>query len=308
MRAVSSLLLLIAPVPAWMAQTAVTVQYGNLPGVATYSNGYVLSWDSPQYTQFTLFGRNGKPAFSLPERVGDSSPIMWAVDSDGMIAAAYGLAHSREGRIDLLDLTGNITSTINTGCYIPLQIVFAPNHTIWTASFKPANKDSHDFDVLHHYARSGQELGTALPWSRTGAALEHPVVGTLLGGQLLFIANDRIGWNATLHTGPRTWVEVSLSGDLLGQYTLKTTDGLALFPVTMTADGNVYARITGKVPSARFAVLDRSKGVWQKVIGDPPGALIGSEGNNLVFSNLGGASTTLTFTPSSSLRIEERQP
>ena len=39
---------------------------------------------------------------------------MWDVDSDGVIAAAYELPQSQEGRIDLLDLTGNITSTINT--------------------------------------------------------------------------------------------------------------------------------------------------------------------------------------------------
>jgi hypothetical protein len=307
MRAVSSLLLFLALVPAYIAQTPLTAQYENLPSVAVYSNGYLLSWDSPQYAQFTLYGRNGKPAFSLPEQMDASSSVMWAVDSDGVVAAAYGLPHSKEGRIDLLDLTGNITSTIDTGSYIPLQIVFAPDHTIWTASFNAANKGAEDFNVLHHYARSSEELGEALSWSQTGGDLKHPVVGTLFGGQLLFVANDRIGWNATLHPGPRTWVEISLSGDLLGQYTLKTTDGLALFPVAMTADGNVYARIV-KFQSARFAVLDRSKGVWQKMVGDPQGALIGSERNNLVFSNRDGASTTLTFTPSSSLRVEEPQP
>lgn len=36
----------------------------------------------------------------------------------------------------------------------------------------------------------------------------------------------------------------------------------------MTAGGNVYARIA-KFRPARFAVLDRSKEVWQKVVGDP---------------------------------------
>jgi len=306
MRAVSSLLLFLALVPACVAQTPVTAQYENLPGVAVYSNGYLLSWDSPQYTQVTLYGRDGKPAFSAPEQIGDSSPVMWAVDSDGLVAGAYTPNRLMEGRIDLLDSFGNVTHTINTGLYIPQQLVFAPDHTIWTGGYNAANRGTQDFNVLHHYARTGEELGQALPWSQISGDFRHPVIGTLLGGQLLYVANDRIGWNAALHPGSRTWIEVSFSGVFLGKYDLKTADGLSLFPVAMTASGNAYAMIF-KSHSARFAVLDRSKRVWQKVVGDPSGALIGSEGDNLVFSNLDGARTTLKFVPSGSLRVEEPQ-
>ncbi len=306
MRAVSSLFLSLALVPACVAHAPVTAQYENLPVGALYSNGYLLSWDNPDYTQFTLYGRNAKPAFSAPERMEDSSSVMWAVDSDGVVAGAYRPPHLREGRIDLLDLTGNVIGIINTGSYIPQQLVFAPDHTIWTASYNAENDGAQDFSVLHHYARTGEELGQALSWSQIASDLRHPVIDSIRGGQLLYISNDRIGWNATLHLGPRTWVEVSFSGVLLGKYELKTTDGLSLWPVAMTAGGKVYARIF-KSHSARFAVLDRSKGIWQKVVGDPGGALIGSEGDKLVFSNLDGARTTLTFAPSGSLRVEEPQ-
>ncbi len=306
MRAGSSLLLSLALVPACVAQTPVTTQYENLPGVALYSNGYLLSWDSPQYTQFTLYGRDAKPAFSVPERMDDSSTVTWAVDSDGVVAGAYRPRHLMEGRIDLLDLFGNVTRTINTGSYIPQQVVFAPDHTIWTASYNARNDDGQDFNVLHHYARTGEELGQALSWSQTGGDFKPPVIESPRGLQLLYIANDRIGWNEALHRGSRTWVEVSFSGVLLGKYDLKTTDGLSLWPVAMTADGNVYAMIF-KFHSARFAVLDRSKGIWQKVVGDPSGVLIGSEGDNLVFSTLDGAWATLKFAPSGSLRVEEPQ-
>ncbi len=306
MRAVSSLLLSFALVTACVAQPPVTAKYENLPGVAFYRNGYLLSWDSPQYTEVTLYGRDAKPAFSAPERAGDSSFIMWTVDSDGAVAGAYRSPHMIEGRIELLDLTGHLTRTIDTGSYIPQQVVFAPDHTIWTDGYNAGNDGTQDFNVLHHYARNGTELGQALSWSQIAGDLKHPVIESILGSQLLYIANDRIGWNATLHPGARTWIEVNFSAVLLGKYELKTTDGLSLMAVAMTASGNVYAKIF-KSHSARFAVLDRSKGIWRKVAGDPGGVLIGSEGDNLVFSTLDRAWTTLTFAPSGSLRVEERQ-
>ncbi len=305
MRAGWPLLLSLALVPACVAQMPVTTQYENLPGVALYSNGYLLSWDSPHYTQFTLYGRNAKPAFSAPDRTDDSS-VTWAVDSDGVVACAYRLPHLREGRIDLLNLTGNVTGIIDTGSYIPQQVAFAPDHTIWTASYNARNDRAQDFNVLHHYARTGEELGQSLSWTQIAGDLKAPVIESPRGLQLLYIANDRIGWNEVLHRGSRTWIEVSFSGVLLGKYDLKTTDGLSLMPVAMTATGNTYAMIF-KSDSARFAVLDRSKEVWQKVVGDPGGVLIGSEGDNLVFSNLDGAWTTLKFAPSGSLRVEEPQ-
>ena len=306
MRAAFSLLLSFALIAVCVAQTRVTARYENLPGIAVYSNGYLLSWDSPQYTHVTLYGRDAKPAFSAPERTDNSSFVMWAVDSDGVVAGAYRPPHLMEGRIDLFDLTGHVTRTINTGSYIPQQVVFAPDHTIWTLAYNAENDGSQDFNALHHYARSGEELGQSFSWSQIARDLKHPVIETIRGSQLLYVASDRIGWNATLHPGARTWIEVSFSGALLGKYELKTTDGLSLMSVAMTASGNAYAKIF-KSPSARFAVLDRSKGVWLEVVGDPGGVLIGSEGDNLVFSTLDGAWTTLTFAPSSSLRVEEPQ-
>lgn len=127
------------------------------------------------------------------------------------------------------------------------------------------------------------------------------------GGQLLYPANDRIGWNAALHPGHRTWIEVSFSGALLAKYDLKTSDGTALWAVAMTASGNVYARIVSKNPNLRGLVtLDRSQGVWRRVTGYPSGALIGSDGDNLVFSNWDENSTTLQFVPSGAIAATTR--
>ncbi len=275
----------------------------NLPGVSLYSHGYLLSWDSPWYAQFTLYGPDAKPAFSAPNRT-DSYQVSWAADSDGVEAAAYSPNHVREGHIDLLDHTGVVISTINTGSYIPQQVAFAPDHTVWAACFNAERQPGQDFNVLHHYARTGEELGQALSYAQIGGDLKHPVIENPRGLQFLYTANDRIGWNEALHTGSRTWVEVSFSGELLGKYELKTPDGLSVMPLTMTASGNVYAMIFKPRGEARFAVLNREKGVWEKVVGDPAGLLIGSEGDNLVFMQLAGAKATLKFTPSASLQVD----
>lgn len=309
MRSVAWLLLSLALVPACVAQTSVTAQYGNLPGVAIYNNGYLLSWNSPEYTQVTLYGPNAKPAFSSAERKDDSSLVMWAVDSDGVVAGAYQPRGLMEGRIDLLDSMGNVTGTINTGSYVPCQVVFAPDHTLWTAGYKTENGRTQDFNVLHHYTRTGGDLGQALPWSQISGDFKHPVIGIIPGGQLLYVAHDRIGWNAALHPGARTWIEVSFSGELLGEYDLKTTGGLSLWPLAMTVNGSVYARIASRDYhfNGLLTTLDRSTRVWQKLTGNPRGVLIGSDRDDLVFANRNGASTTLKFVPSGSLRVEEPQ-
>lgn len=305
-RAAFPLLIGLASVTLCAGQTLATAQYEDLPGVPIYNNGYLLSWDSPQYTQVTLYGRDAKLAYSVPERK-DSYTVTWAVDSDGVVAGAYEAHRLMEGRIDLLDSFGNVTRTINTGSYIPQQVVFAPDHTIWTAGYNAGNDGTQDFDVLHHYARTGKELGQALPWSLISGDFEHPVIEIMRGGQLLYVANDRIGWNAALHPGPRTWIEVSFSGVLLGKYDLKTTSGLPLWPLAMTANGGVYARITSKdFHFSGLATLDRSQGVWQKLTGYL-GVPIGSDGDNLVFCKQNGAWTTLQFVPSGGLRSEALQ-
>jgi hypothetical protein len=305
MRALQSLLFLLCFVPACVAQAPAPSQYEGLPGVAIYSNGYLLSWD-PQYTELAVYGRDAKQAFSTPDRTGDSTLMMWAVDSDGVVAGGYRARQVAEGRIDLRDRVGNLIGSIDTGSYIPQQVAFAPDHTIWAVCYLAGQGGTQDFKVLHHYARSGEELGQALSWSELGGDLKHPVIENIRGSQLLYVSNDRIGWNAALHPGSRTWIEVSFSGDLLGKYDVRTADGLAVWPSAMTASGNVYARIS-RPRRSRFAVLDRSKGVWQEVAGNPGGLLLGSEGDNLVFAQIQGSSATLNFTASSSLRAEAPQ-
>lgn len=309
MRAVLPLLLGLVSVSVGAGQNRVAVEYKDLPGVAIYNNGYLLSWDSPQYTSVSLYDRDGKLAFIVPERKDDSSDIMWAVDSDGVVAGAYVRGRPSQGYIDLLDPFGNIASTINTGSYTPRQVAFAPDHTLWTVGYNGKTFGTDDFNVLHHYARTGEELGQELPWSQISGDVQHPGVDAIRGGQLLYVAKDRIGWNAALHfRSPRTWVEVSFSGTVLGKYNLTMSGARYLWPVAMTADGNVYARFANRDGQLiGYATLDRSQGIWRKVSGNPVGIPIGSDGDNVAFLKRDPPSATLQLISSGGLPLEAIQ-
>ena len=71
---------------------------------------------------------------------------MWAVDS--VVARANRSRESMEGRIDLLDLTSDVTRTIHTGSYTPQQVAFAPDNTIWTAGYNAGNDEGRDFGTI----------------------------------------------------------------------------------------------------------------------------------------------------------------
>jgi len=305
MRPALSPLLSLSFVILCAAQTPVTAQYEGLPGVALYQNGYLLSWDNPKFSQVTVYGRDTQAAYSLAEHRDGTFNAAWAVDSDGVAAVAYNTRETWEGRLDLLDLTGKLTRTINTGSYIPRHVVFAPDHTIWTVGFLDRGLD---FNVLHHYARTGEELGQALLWSQI--ASEHnsyTALQSIHGGRWLYAANDRIGFLSQSHYGHSTWIEVSFSGVLLGKYDLGTGQQLSYRPVAMTAAGTLYAAIYNEKGFEGYAVLDRPSDAWRTIAASPEGKIIGSDGKNVVFCQRDGATTFLQFVPSASLRFDGPQ-
>src|SRR6185437_11990721 len=148
----------------------------------------------------------------------------------------------------------------------------------------------------------------ALPWSQiAGDYNSYTALQPIIGGRWFYAGNDRLGFEPRLHYGRGTWVEVSFSGVLLGKYDLGGLGEPYHDPVAMTADGSVYAAIYKDDRFDGWATLDRSKQAWHKVSGYPKGRIIGSDGENLVFSKRDGAWTILQFVPSDSLRFEKVQ-
>jgi hypothetical protein len=314
MRVAALLLLVLTLVIPCAGQAAATVPYESLPGVALYSNGYLLSWNNPKFTEITFYGRDAQPIYSVKEDKRGIYPVAWAVDSDGLAAGVYERRPVWEGCIELRNSTGKLIRTIDTGTYIPQHVVFVQDHTLWTIGYIAGNDGTKgDFNVLHHYARTGQELGEGLPWSQiAGDHNSYTALQPIIGGRWMYAANDRIGFRASLYHGRGTWIEIGLSGALLGKYDLRKygqdENGEPYYePVAMTADGSVYAAIYKDDRFDGWATLDRTKDAWHKVTGYPKGRIIGSDGDSLVFSKGDGAWTVLQFVASGSLRVEKVQ-
>ena len=99
------------------------------------------------------------------------------------------------------------------------------------------------------------------------------------------VAKDRVG--AFLHTGATPanleWVELDLSGNLIGRWNLDSR--MRLQGMAFTDSGNLYASLfqEGKLT---LRVLNRKTGGFDAVDFDVPsglGHLLGADGDNLVF-------------------------
>ena len=295
-------------------QTPSVGYYEAVPRPAHYANGHLFNWSE---RQITFYRPDTQPPYSIRQQGERAFTLSWAVDSDGEAARVYTEAVRAnevyslpEGRIDLFDPTGKLALTIKTGSYWPQGVSFAPDHSIWTLGYNReainAVRDGKEntFDVLHHYARTGEELGQMLPGAQIATEDNSGgLVRSVIGGRRLFAAGDRLGFVAD----PHTWIEVSFAGVLLGKHDLGSFPELAYYPMAMTLGGRTYASIYKEGEFDGWATLDCSTHSWRKVTGYPKGWLIGSDGDNVVFSKEVGAWTVLQSVPSGSLGLEAVQ-
>lgn len=287
-------------------QTGNETQFEDTLAMPLYEAGYVLNWDAPRYSTFTLYGPDTKAVYSLPNtQAAGALCLAWAMDADGAGARAY---HDREqqGRIDVLDVSGKVTRTITTGSYEPTHVTFAPDHSIWTVGFVDHYEEQSDFNVVRHYSRTGEQLSEAVPWSEIAADHNaYTALQPIIGGRRLFAASDRIGFISEASPGNAKWIEVSYAGRLLAQYDLGLPDGKFFVPAAMTASGNVYAKLYKDQHFTGYGFLDKSNGARRMVSGCPKGWLIGTNGDDLVFAQHVTAWTVLHKVASSAVSVRE---
>ena len=102
------------------AQAPPMIQFQDFLRDPVFKGGYVLNWDSPLYTKLSLYGPDAKLVYSLPDAGSDGTAhvhIAWDTDKDGTAASIYHVNGQAYGRIDLLDASGHVTVSINTGAY-----------------------------------------------------------------------------------------------------------------------------------------------------------------------------------------------
>lgn len=305
MRVHSTLLAFVAVVSCW-AQTPADPQYNGSPLVTSYAGGYFINWDySPEpHGSVVVYGPGAKRLYSDPLGGSDNSYYPeWAVDSDGVAVRSITSHHYR---IELLDRVGKPTLTIDPGLYIVTNITFGPDHTIWTLGYEFSYESQEkQFNIIRHYSRTGEKLGQFADWAQIpGFDNSYPRIAPLTGGQRLYAAQDRLGFQAQVEKGRGTWIEVSYDGKLLGTYDLGVYAKLRYVPAVMTPDGDVYARIRKDRDVFEYARLDRSQKTWMKLSGYPKGSLIGADNDKLIFAQFDGLTTVLHPAQAKSLTLE----
>lgn len=109
------------------------------------------------------------------------------------------------------------------------------------------------------------------------------VVGPFVGHWRLRAAKDRLGAAFYVGAFQQAWVELTLGGEFIGQWTYSETRDEGVTPSAFDANGILYGErwIGGK--RAGISVFDRSTGVWKPFSPALNGHLLGADGTHLVY-------------------------
>jgi hypothetical protein len=268
----------ILMVPAFAGSSNDTIVQGDLYPlniVPTYDHGYLGVYEEGGVS---IYKPDGSLAMKV-SREADSFVDNVDIDVDGSVAAA--ISRFPGGTIAIFNPDGSLMRKITTSPYIPSQLSFAHDHSIWViGSVHPKSVDEQpDFALLRHYAQSGELLGEFFPRSMLGESVSWNQQN--IGLWRIRVAKDRIGIVLVRHApaGQYFWIEADLDGQEIGHWEVPR----GKHPAALTVDGRVYAAGGG------LSVLDHATGTWTPV---PATALnenlLGADGNSLVYATRSG--------------------
>jgi hypothetical protein len=282
-------LLLLFMSGAAVAQVHDVYYQGNLAPLnttPTFDHGYLVVYDWEN--RVDVFAPDGTLMYSVAAKVPGSAKAgieNGAVDSDGTMAAAVrGVSATGRpggGGIALFDRTGAQIGFIDTGNYLPTQVAFGPDHSVWTIGWLGNDPSlTADYPTLRNYRQSGTEVGEFLPRASFPHAKDiargEPLILPMLGGWGLRVSNERV--EAVLHRA-NLWVQTDLKGQETGRWNTASNLPNGRRPDALTQDGRAWYS-----DPHYLRVFDRSAGVWREVPFDlPKGNLLGADGNSLVF-------------------------
>lgn len=265
--------------------TDVPTMGGPSPG---FYNGYLFRVDP--YDHIQLFSPEGRflTRFNVQDH-GDERGYVGsvAVDSDGTIAIGWGTRYGPTG-IEIRDAKGDLIRSIDTGLFFPDDVDFAADHSLWAFGWQRVAPHSQvharEFAMLRHYAPDGKEIHAFLPRSKFPKGLEPGT--SQVQERRIYVMPGFIGLMAfSGNTGnQQEWVEVDLTGNIRGRWRF---DGMSSPSVSLTSDGNVYAkRRDPKTGWDKIVVrLDRETSTWKVVPVAADGELYGSDGDQLIFGS-----------------------
>jgi hypothetical protein len=294
LRVFASFSLLFAALGAAQSPSEITFEgLGASNPAPTFDHGYVAAWDLLHVHSVSLYNPEGRKMFelsslTLPDGTTTPAPISVAVDTDGTSAMVYWVEHDPRTGIALLDDRGHQLRVIQTQPFLPSQVCFAPDHSIWT--FGDQAKQNHrpvpDFMTFRHYSRNGELLGSFIPrsslpqWEGMG---EDQVLGKFIGLWRLRASNDRIGAALRTDALKHLWIELNLQGQLIGQWAYTSNRDESVFPSAFDAAGSLYGRQWKDGGYVGISLFDKSTSSWKPLPSLPNELLLGADGTRLVF-------------------------
>jgi hypothetical protein len=146
--------------------------------IPAFRHGYLMIRPGFDLAEFSVYAPDGRFAYDkfveLSEGDGRLSVAQVSdvdFDAEGnaaLAAAAGGITQCKLRGVLLLDQTGRQTGFIDTGCYLPAHIAFAPDHSIWTVVMEldsAGMEDRQDYMVVRHFSLDGKQLKATLPRS-----------------------------------------------------------------------------------------------------------------------------------------------
>jgi hypothetical protein len=261
--------------------------------VPIYENGYLIVTYSAGDSAITVYGPDGVRLFDAvvkPPQAASLSLGNSAASREGGIAVAveYSVTpQERAGGIAVFDRRGRQTRFIETGRYIPSEVAFDADRSLWALGRQldaehNSTADRQDYVIFRKFSPDGEPVGAYIPRSLFPAGLEPG--SRALGEKSLSVADGRVG--ALVVSGGRSelqeWVELDLTGKLLGRWRMDH-----VFPSNLAfTPGGLYGHTpcqSGK--PVQLTVFDRSAASWRTIPGDLDSGclMLGADGEDVVF-------------------------
>jgi hypothetical protein len=253
---------------------------GPLPGLY---NGHLYFIDRPNRVRLFSPDGNFATSFEVPDRASEPAYVEGiAIDADGTIADGWGTRGTLHG-IEIRDESGKLIRAIDTGLFVPNNLTFAPDHSLWVFGWqRDAERPQYpakDYLTLRHYSSDGKEIGSYLPRSLFPPGLNPGSAQSQ--ERRIFVTAEFIGIVAFSGNvgSQQEWVEVDLNGNIRGRWRL---DGLQFPSVGLTSDRGVYARQRDpKTRQDRIVVRpNRATSTWQVVPITAEGVFYGADGDD----------------------------
>src|SRR5690349_9437308 len=129
--------------------------------IPRFYNGYVYYLGEGPTSQIRLYAPDGHLALATDlQEPGGSPPNLTglAIDTDGTIAVSYADPdHGNRGGIEFLDSTGKRTGGIDTQNYLPGNLCYADDHSLWSFGWQhakddPTGADRQDYMLVRKYS------------------------------------------------------------------------------------------------------------------------------------------------------------